>query len=130
MDNNATNHSYPRSTDPYANKQIAIDAVTSTTITLNVGSTAAINRFTVGIDGVNTQFSTRVDNVSVSTKIGKTSVKSQFLVIIDGIVQNPNNYTFASDVLTFSTAPKLGSSALVMYYDRASYTSSLSLIHI
>jgi len=130
MDNNATEHKYPRSTDPYANKQIAIAAVTSTTITLNVGSTAAINRFTVGIDGVNTQFSTRVDNVSVSTKIGKTSVKSQFLVIIDGIVQNPNNYTFASDVLTFSTAPKLGSSALVMYYDRSSYTSSFQLDQI
>ena len=37
-DNNATEHSYPRpGTDPYAGKAIAITAVTSTTITINVG---------------------------------------------------------------------------------------------
>ena len=132
MDNNATNHTYPRSTDPigHGGKILDITATTNDTFTVNVGSTAAINKFTVGIDGVNTQFTTRVDNTLITTKISKTSVKSQFLVIIDGIVQNPNNYTFASDVITFSTAPKVGSSALVMYYDRASYTSSFQLDQI
>ena len=36
-DGNATNHTYPRTTDPYYNKAITIDQVTGTTITLNVG---------------------------------------------------------------------------------------------
>ena len=132
MDNNATNHTYPRSTDPIGHgaKILDITATTNDTFTVNVGSTAAINKFTVGIDGVNTQFTTRVDNKTITTEIGKTSVKSQFLVVIDGIVQNPNNYSFASDVITFSTAPKSGSSALMMYYDRSSYTSSFQLDQI
>ena len=36
-DNHATEHAYPRTTDPYYNKNVSITAVTSTTITVNVG---------------------------------------------------------------------------------------------
>ena len=36
-DSNATNHTYPRSSDPFYNKAINIDQVTGTTITLFVG---------------------------------------------------------------------------------------------
>ena len=37
QDGNATQHTYPRSSDPFYNTAINIDAVTSTTITINVG---------------------------------------------------------------------------------------------
>ena len=37
MDNHATNHPYPRSTDPASGTAIRIDAVTATTVQLNVG---------------------------------------------------------------------------------------------
>ena len=41
QDSNATNHTYPRSTDPAANTTLDISAVTSTTITVNVGTNPA-----------------------------------------------------------------------------------------
>ena len=50
--------------------------------------------------------------------------------MINGIVQNPENYTIASDVITFTAAPKATSTCLIMYYDRASYTSSFVLDQI
>ena len=81
-------------------------------------------------DGVNTQFKLRAATVDLSTKIAKTAVKSQLFVIINGIVQNPANYTFANDTITFGVAPLDGSEFLMMYYDRASYTSSFQLDQI
>ena len=42
-DSNATTHTYPRTTDPYYNKDITITSVTSTTIVFNVGTTTAGN---------------------------------------------------------------------------------------
>ena len=81
-------------------------------------------------DGTNTQFKVRTDSTDISTEIGKTAAKEQLFVIINGIVQNPANYTFASDVITFGVAPLEGSNILMMYYDRASYTSSFQLDQI
>ncbi len=43
QDSHATEHTYPRTTDPYYNKDITITAVTSTTIVFNVGTTIAGN---------------------------------------------------------------------------------------
>ena len=60
-------------------------------------------------DGTNTQFKVRTDSTDISTEIGKTAAKEQLFVIINGIVQNPANYTFASDVITFGVAPLEGS---------------------
>ena len=42
MDGNATLHSYPRPSDPFYDTAINIDAVTSTTITLNVGISSEV----------------------------------------------------------------------------------------
>ena len=39
MDGNSTNHTYPRTTDPFYNKNIYVTAVTTTSITVNVGVT-------------------------------------------------------------------------------------------
>ena len=89
-----------------------------------------IDDIATGFDGSTIAFNLRVNTLPVSTKIGKTSIKEQFLVIVNGIVQNPNNYTIASDVITFSDAPKATSTCLIMYYDRSSYTSSFQLDQI
>ena len=37
MDNHQTDHTYPRSTDPYAGRKVTITETTATTITCNVG---------------------------------------------------------------------------------------------
>ena len=43
QDSHATTHTYPRTTDPYYNKDITITSVTSTTIVFNIGTTTAGN---------------------------------------------------------------------------------------
>ena len=89
-----------------------------------------IDDISSSFNGSTTAFNLTISGATVTTKIGKTSIKEQFLVTINGIVQNPNNYTFVNDVITFSVAPKTNSIALIMYYDRASYTSSFQLDQI
>ena len=42
MDAGATNKTYPRATDPFYQRPVTIDAVTATTITVNVGSTPEV----------------------------------------------------------------------------------------
>jgi len=84
----------------------------------------------VSVDGTNTQFRMRNDGTGLTTKLGKTPDKDQLFVIANGIVQNPANYTFANDILTFNSPLLSGTTILVMYYDRASYTSSFQLDQI
>ena len=43
MDSNATNHAYPRSTDPASGSNLELTAVSGTTITFNVGTTPTVN---------------------------------------------------------------------------------------
>ena len=43
MDGNATNHAYPRSTDPASGSNLELTAVSGTTITFNVGTTPNVN---------------------------------------------------------------------------------------
>ena len=42
MDQNASEHSYPRTTDPAHNARLAIAATTSNTLTVNVGTSTAV----------------------------------------------------------------------------------------
>ena len=86
-----------------------------------------IDDISSGFNDTTKSFNLRVGGLTVTAKIGKTSVTSQFFVLINGIVQNPENYTIVSDVITFTDAPKESSTCLIMYYDRASYTSSFVL---
>ena len=53
-DGHATNHAYPRSTDPYYDTAINIKSVTSTTITINVGHGKAGDQYTHTFVGVGT----------------------------------------------------------------------------
>ena len=79
------------------------------------------------IDGVNTQFKLTENGTPFSTRIGKTPDKDQLFVLANGIVQNPSNYTYASDIITFNKPLLGGSSVIAMYYDRQSYASSFQL---
>ena len=82
------------------------------------------------IDGINTQFKLVNNGTSMTTTLGKTPDKDQLFIIANGIVQNPANYTYASDIITFNQPLLNGTSVLAMYYDRASYTSSFQLDQI
>ena len=79
------------------------------------------------IDGVNTQFKLVENGAPFSTRLGKTPDKDQLFVLANGIVQNPTNYTYASDIITFNKPLLSGTTVVAMYYDRASYTSSFQL---
>ena len=79
------------------------------------------------IDGVNTQFKLVENGAPFSTRLGKTPDKDQLFVLANGIVQNPTNYTYASDIITFNKPLLNGTTVVAMYYDRASYTSSFQL---
>ena len=45
-DNNATQHAYPRTDDPFYNKVLAVTATTGTTITVNVGASPVDRQYT------------------------------------------------------------------------------------
>lgn len=45
QDSHNTQHTYPRSTDPYYDTSIVIDSVTATTITINVGAAAPADQY-------------------------------------------------------------------------------------
>ena len=63
-DNNATNHPYPRNTDPASGKLLTVSAVSANTFTVNVGPSSASDQYTHtfvsgvtnGIHKVNTRF--------------------------------------------------------------------------
>ncbi|MFL0774193.1 MAG: beta strand repeat-containing protein, partial [Prochlorococcus sp.] len=77
MDNNATNHNYPRSTDPVIGVNTAITAITDSTITVNVGAadtvyydisnatyhgTSGLSTITIGSHSLSTSTSIRLAN--------------------------------------------------------------------
>ena len=89
--------------------------------------TGSSHQFQLSVDGINTQYKLRVDNSDISTFLNKTAAKSQLMVVINGIVQNPAGFTFASDTITFLEAPLEGSDILIMYFDRSSYSNTFTL---
>ena len=84
-DSNATTHTYPRSTDPYYNKDITITSVTSTTIVFNVGTTTAGNYahnfISASLDAVYTS-DAEVDDVPVDIDDTFTLTVDEGAVII------------------------------------------------
>jgi len=85
QDSHATTHTYPRTTDPYYNKDITITSVTSTTIVFNVGITTAGNYthnfISASNDAVYTSDSD-VDDVSVDIDDTFTLTVDEGAVII------------------------------------------------
>jgi len=101
------------------------DAINISAVGTGVGHT-----FRVYHDGVNTQFPITTSGDTLTTKLGKTPDKDQLMVVANGVVQNPANYTYSSDVITFNSPLLIESQIIAMYYDRKSYTSSFILDQI
>ena len=68
-DNYATEHSYPRTTDPAHNATLGIEAVTTNTFTVNVG-VATHDIFPTGLNGYNFEINEVIDSKKFSTYVG------------------------------------------------------------
>ena len=116
-DGHASNHSYPRTTDPIHNKNVAIGATTQNTITLNVGKaintgdpidnqeigikTHSTNSITLHI-GVSTIRPVNVTNATYTPSTGWVELTTDDAHGVDysrsvGIVTNSLTYTCAMD---------------------------------
>ena len=82
MDDHATKHSYPRGNDPVHNEPIAITAVTSDSITVNVGTTPTVNYNVLGA-----AFNPADGNLSL-TLDRKHSFKAESIHSISGATYN------------------------------------------
>ena len=120
-DNYATNHTYPRSTDPFYDTAINLTSVDTTTITMNVGTTgdlSGINRtsasqpyFQIGVDtvtfdGTDTTFTAQVGG---STQVLPAS--DNFLIFLNSTFQvkgTTESYTYTGSTLTFNEPPVPG----------------------
>ena len=110
MDNNATQHSYPRSTDPASGQTLAVSNPTTNTFTVNVGASPIVNH---NVTNATYDNSTGVLVLTIGSHslTAGTSVK---------IANNSLSFTCANDNNTsVKTYPRPSDP----YYD-------LSLIHI
>ena len=70
-DGNATNHSYPRFTDPASSKVFGVEAVTTDTITLNIGKSSDTSTHTF-VSGVADAIVARTKAASYTAVVGTT----------------------------------------------------------
>ena len=104
-----------------------LDAPSGSSVPLTAVGTGPAHQIKISVDGINTDYKIRTNEVDLSTHIGKTAQKSQFLVSINGIIQNPAGFTFTNDILTFLEAPLENSEVVVMYFDRKTYSNDFVL---
>jgi len=71
LDGNATNHDYPRSTDPASGKVLGVEAITADTITLNIGKSSDTSAHT-WVSGVADAIVARTKAASYTTVVGTT----------------------------------------------------------
>ena len=71
LDGNATNHDYPRSTDPASGKVLGVEAITTDTITLNIGKSSDTSTHT-WISGVTDAIVARTKAASYTAVVGTT----------------------------------------------------------
>ncbi len=110
-----------------ANTIRLLDAPNGSVVNFSALGTGPAHSISLTVDGINTSYKIRVNTTDISTKIGKTAEKSQLLVSINGIIQNPAGFSFTNDILTFTEAPLEDSEVLVMYFDRAQYNNDFVL---
>ena len=113
-DSHATNHTYPRNSDPYHNKNISIGATTANTITLFVGKSNTgdpVNDEPIGI--ITSTTDTFTFSVGITTQV-KYNITTSTYTPSTGIV------TFTTDSshgLTTSTSVGLATGALIFSCD-------------
>ena len=111
LDGYATTHTYPRTTDPQYGQNIAITAVTTTTITVNVGVSSVGSAYPRDIDPISNKW---VDIVAADTNtftipVGATSIGDYphtFVSAATNGVKKANDVVkIADNSLTFTCAP-------------------------
>ena len=131
-DNNTSQKTYPRTSDPAYNTAVAITAVTATTITVNVGTnlgnltgitkTTASTPFfqvevdTVTFDGVDTSFTTLSGG---STQVLPAS--DNFLIFLNSTLQikgTTDAYTYTGSSITFTEPPLPGMNFYGFYFGK------------
>ena len=131
-DNNATNHTYPRTSDPAYNTAVAITAVTATTITVNVGTNSGnlngitrtnsvqpffqINVGDVTFDGSDTTFTTLSGG---STQV--LPANDNFLIFLNSTLQikgSSKAYNYTGSTITFTEAPLAGMDFYGFYFGK------------
>ena len=166
-DNYATNHAYPRATDPVSGQTLSISAVTATTITVNVTPATKIRRrisdadnyYVIRVDADNFKiaqsksralagYPIELTGLSTSsqhklklafdaettdfqlryrtTPVAPTN-KNMLMVVINGLVQNPESYSISGSTITFAEAPMADSECIIMYYKRSNIATNFQL---
>ena len=110
-DSNATNHPYPRSTDPASNKVLTITAVTTNTFTVNVGTSSdtSTHTFVSGVSNAIKKVNTRL-NVINAVYNGGPGVKD---------VHGETGLNAGEIVLTFDRAHNLSAGNTIMIADNS-----------
>ena len=110
-DSNATNHPYPRSTDPASNKVLTITAATSNTFTVNVGTSSdqSTHTFVSGVSNAIKKINTRF-NVINAVYNGGPGQKT---------VHGEANLNAGEIVLTFDTAHNLQANDTISIADNS-----------
>ena len=130
-DNNATNHTYPRVTDPSFGKTLAITAVTGTTITVNVGVASR------GFDQKTHRYINAADNIILNFDyIAREAVyimkeRYPFFTVIGGAVNCEDDVrdilkAMVEDLRNGSNSHTWDAAAL--YVDRT--TNPITLLHV
>ena len=110
-DSNASNHPYPRSTDPASGKILTITAVTSNTFTVNVGTSSdqSTHTFVSGVSNAIKKINTRL-NVINAVYNGGPGVKD---------VHGETGLNAGEIVLTFDRAHNLSAGNTIMIVDNS-----------
>ena len=99
-DNYASNHPYPRTTDPVHNVKLGIEAVTSDTITVNVG-VSSHDIFPTGLNGYIFEINEVVGIKTFSTYVGPNRFPHTY--VSGGSVENDIIRPFDGQVIYFDT---------------------------
>ena len=91
MDSNATNHSYPRATDPAANAVLPITAVTGTTITVNVGVSPVDQQYAHTYVSSATNAVTVLNYTSADCADVKTTIDNLVSILEDTVTNSTAN---------------------------------------
>ena len=130
MDGSVTHHKYPRSTDWAYQKSLPITARTSTTITLYVGESPAVNYQITGatydpatgdmdMEVYNTQFNVSAATYNANTGSMTVNIGTHSMVVGEEIMFRPNSLTFTCSMdgnNDQKTYPRLGKDP---FYDKA-----------
>ena len=110
-DSNASNHPYPRSTDPASNKVLTITAVTTNTFTVNVGTSSdtSTHTFVSGVTNAIKKINSRF-NVVNAVYNGGPGVKD---------VHGETGLNAGEIVLTFDRAHNLSAGNTIMIVDNS-----------